>query len=482
MKICNECQNVVLNFYMFRAKVKRSQESVLKFTLPSSNCAQISTNCDVNEGSIVLHALDIVKQFIAKYSVESILEDENEQRLIIKRYDSSLKTVKQETEDFDQEVSIVDEAADETFDREISGIYEDESNDPIDEFDGECENENHEDTIVVNNVEFVKRTPDYLLKAYTPSERQSRPKDPDNWIRNKQRTARSKGHAYVTNSGKVVKQKRMQSPCKVTCRFKCRSKISEDDRQKNFDKYWGLGSFIFQRKFIFEHHKTVPIQRRRFRSASGGKGRQYSSQYFLDKFNADGNSELVQVCESMFLRTFDICRNIVAYLHKKVQTGRVQDLRGTNRRQLTAGHETAIEQILKNPFYHIEPTPMPITKMFQKYQEDCARKGITPVKNHTYRKLFAEYNECEFLKLEKSSCKICDCHYRAGTDEKAASFAEYNEHIQNDEKCMQRAKGRIRTARNVLKRKTLSGQQFDLAEADEMIVEEHLNYEDEIDQ
>lgn len=152
----------------------------------------------------------------------------------------------------------------------------------------------------------------------------------------------------------------------------------------------------------------------------------------------------------MFLKTFYICRNIVACLHKKVQTGRVQDLRGTNRRQLTAGHEAAIEQILENPFYHIEPTPMPIIKMFQNYQEDCVRKGITPVKN---RKLFAEYNVCEFLKLEKGSCKICDSHYRAGTEEKAASFAEYNEHIHNDEKCMQRAKGRIRTARNVMKRK-----------------------------
>lgn len=198
MKICNECQNAVVNFYLFRAKVRPSQET---FTL--LKCAQNSTNV-VDEGSIVFHVLDIVKQFIDKYSVESILEDENKQRLIIERHNSSLNTKKQGNDDFDQKTSVEkinDEVADETFEVKFQAFTR--TNLMIQQMN------------IMGNVR--------MRITYTPSENQSRPKDPDNWIRNKQRTARSKGHAYVTNSGKHVKQKRMQSPCKENCRFKCRS-------------------------------------------------------------------------------------------------------------------------------------------------------------------------------------------------------------------------------------------------------------------
>lgn len=195
-----------------------------------------------------------------------------------------------------------------------------------------------------------------------------------------------------------------------------------------------------QRKFIFEHHKTVPVQRRRFRTESGGKPREYSSHYFLDA-EKNGSVQQVHVCESMFLKTFDICRNIVSYLHKKVVTGKVQDMRGINPRKLSLGHQVAIEQIKENPFYHIEQ-PMPITKMFELYEQHCYEKGIEPVKNHTYRKLFTEYNECEFLKRDKIICQVCDIYYNANDDEKKLQQAQYNEHIKTNEKCMQRAKSK----------------------------------------
>lgn len=490
MEVCLRCQSHIVSFYLFKLRVHKAQDG---FKLPD-NKAECETDTDQ---PLVLHTLDIVKNFIDKHSVQSIFEDQVEQRLVIERHASSAVTVKEEAREEEHETTISES--------KVSFVSQEDSNDaefgdydvlddPIEQVDesttSDVENfesideEVKESTSMVpiledtaeterfmlDNIEFIDRTPEYIVNAYKPSEKASRPKDPDNWIRNKQRRARARGEEYVTNSGKKIAAKRLQSPCKMSCRFKCRRKISEEDRQKNFDKYWNLASFILQRKFIFEHHKTVPVQRRRFRSVEGGKPRQYSSQYFLDKYNINGTTEQVQVCESMFLRTFDICRNIVAYLHKKVQTGKVQDLRGINRRKLSSGHEAAIEQIKANPFYHIEQ-PMPITKMFELYQQECLDRGIEPVKNHTYRKLFAEYNECEFLKRDKIICELCDRYYRASDDEKNILNAKYNEHIQTHEKCMQRAKGRDRAARKVASRMK--------PDTDDLIVEEHLSNENE---
>lgn len=495
MKICESCQQKVVSFYLFQIKTRQAQES---YKPPDQNYATIESELEEEQDEpLVLHTLDIVKNFIDKYSVQSIIEDENEQRLIIER-NVSCGVIKQEAVEVKEsypEIYIDKHEAYEEEEDEIGyNFIEDSADEQPFELEDNSETlmpspaernredlpKNDTESFILDNVEFVERTPEYLINAYKPAEKPSRPKDPDNWIRNKQRNARARGEAYRTTSGKTVAAKRMQSPCKQSCRYKCRTKISEEDRQQNFDKYWGLASFILQRKFIFEHHKTVPIQRRRFRSLTGGKPREYSSHYFLDKQLDDGGIAQVQVCESMFLRTFDICRNIVAYLHKKVQTGKVQDLRGINRRKLSPGHEEAIAQIKANPFFHIEQ-PMPITRMYDFYLEECAKKGIDPVRNHTYRKLFAEYNECEFLKREKVICGICDAYYRADEDEQKELFDKYNSHIQNHEKCMQRAKGRIRSARKAVKKRAMrqEKQAKNLQEDDEMIVEEHLSYDNE---
>lgn len=494
MSICESCQRQIVSFYLFSLKTRRAQE-FYKHCEVNSNPEEETED----EDSLVLNTLDIVKRFTQKFPIKSILEDEELHRLIIERNSSSPNDVKQEPDESqDSEMTIfhsIPELHVEKVDNDDSDDYnalddlieeEPPKFEQLDESDveaapGDEDDQAETDRFVLDNIEFVKRTPEYLVNAYKPSEKASRPKDPDNWIRNRQRNARVRGEEYMTNSGKVIPAKRMQSPCKVTCRFKCRTRISDEDRQRSFDEYWGLANFILQRKFIFEHHKTLPVQRRRFRSAQG-KPREYSSHYFLDKRNADGTVEKVHVCESMFLKTFDICRNIVSYLHKKVQTGKVQDLRGISRRKLSPGHELAIEQIKANPFYHIEH-PMSITKMFELYQQECHEKQIQPVKDHTYRKLFTENNECEFLKRDKVICEVCDSYYRSTDEGKKLLHGKYNEHIQSNEKCMSRAKQRMRSARKVVRRKEekilLEQQKQMQAAVDDMIVEEHLTYEDD---
>lgn len=487
MKVCDDCQNQIVSFFLFKVRTRRAQEF---YKLPTKSPDQDNDN----EEPLVMHTLDIVKSFIDKHPC-SIAEDDDERRLVIERIGSVsevtvVENIKEESLKLPEpEILMMKEETVEEIVEDYNAFEEDEADEIEQDFDAPEDEEMTEqdlnieeksttDRFVLDNVEFVERTPEYLINAYKPSEKASRPKDPDNWIRNRQRNARARGEEYTTVSGKVIAAKRMQSPCKESCRFKCRTKISAEDRQRNFDNYWQLASFILQRKFIYEHHKTSPIQRRRFRT-EGGKPREYSSHYFLDKFSGDGSVEQVQVCEKMFLKTFDICRNIVAYLHKKVQTGTVQDLRGINRRKLSAGHETAIAQIKANPFYHIE-NPMPIAKLFELYQQECVEKGIEPVKSHTYRKLFGEYNECEFLKRDKIMCDVCDRYNKASDEEKSFLVDKFLLHVKANEKCMQRAKAKDRAAKKVVRRRMLKQQKIQAeleARESEMIVEEHLTDE-----
>lgn len=488
MKICETCQSLIVNFYLLTITSERSQEN---FSLETSKRAKSKPIEEYLDGPVVMHTIDIVESFIENQTVQIFIEDDA--RLIIERTLSS-RNVKQEedadviTEDLPKEINTKfseEGSLGNGEDRnDINAEWEDtESNISELERDVEIlEDGSREDTaacesFVLNDIEFVERTPEYLVNAYKPSRRL---KNPDSWIRNRQKNSRAKGEEYITKNGRVVAAKRMQSPCKENCRLKCYKNITEEDRRRNFESYWALASFILQRKYIYEHHRTVPVQRRRFRSTEGGKPREYSSQYFLDKSRNDGSFEQVHVCEKMFLKTFDICRNIVSYLHKKVQTGKVQDLRGISKRKLSLGHEAAIAQIKANPFYHID-TPMPITKMYSLYHQACLEKGIEAVKNHTYRKLFAEYNECEFLKREKSLCSICDKYCQTSEEEKKSLEDNYQRHLQEDDKCSQRAKGRIRAARNSKRKKNLR-QHDQESQLDDIIVEEHLNYEHESDQ
>lgn len=483
MSICESCQNVCVRFYFFWMKARKSQESFC-LRKPANESQEIRTD---PEEPVVMHTIDIVEGFIKNEAVQIFIEDETESRLIIERVHRKIKKLMQQEEDSNAD-NLYEPFEDSYFNNEEEfEKYEectvDDASKVIEKSDDSFREEAVDDTSVIveksiredaaeyesfttKNVEFVERTPEYMLNANKPSRRH---KNPDNWIRNRVKTARAKGKEYTTHSGKVIPAKRMQSPCKENCRMKCSSKVSESDRQSNFDNYWALGSFILQRKFLYEHHKAVPVQRRRFRKGEVGKGREYSSHYYLDRSTRNGSTEQVHVCEKMFLKTFDICRNIVSYLHKKAQTGKVQDLRGITKRKLSAGHEAAIAQIKAYPFYHLE-TPMPLSKMFQLYQQECLEKEIEAVKNHTYRKLFAEYNESEFLKRDKSFCEICDEYEQSSEDIKKLLEENFLNHLNDNEKCLQKSK-RIQTSQN-------SDQEAQLDDTDDYIIEEHLSDEE----
>lgn len=221
MLLCELCQNRIVDFYIFQLKAKRAQELCNPLEHSCHDLKDIETSDD--EEPLVLHTLDIVKNFIDNFSVRSIYEDEDEHRLIIERHASS-SCLKQEDEENvekssdeskgESEFFLVKEDASEDNNDDVNALEDSMEMDP-EEFDRieeqvEAEDETEvlrvvmapTESFVLRNVEFVERTPEYMINAYKPSN-PNRPKNPESWIRNKQKNARSRGESYTTNTGKV---------------------------------------------------------------------------------------------------------------------------------------------------------------------------------------------------------------------------------------------------------------------------------------
>ncbi|CAG9799752.1 unnamed protein product [Chironomus riparius] len=311
---------------------------------------------------------------------------------------------------------------------------------------GTEENDENDEGItktVIDNVTFISRIPECLVnleqkRKEAAEAEKTRFKDPENWVRIKHRESRVRGESYVNRKGKLIKAKRIKAAC--NCRFQCTDRITEEDRKRNFENHWGLADFALQKKFLFEHRKTEPVARRRARYESA-RPREYSTKYYLDTYNKDGtHKSLEKVCEVMFCNTFDICKNNLRTLYKKVISGKVQDMRGTNRRKQTAGHLKAIDFVKQFPFFHIEQQ-MTVRQIYKNYVQECNEQSIDGiVKENTFRTIFSMYNESEFLKPNRPrpKCDICQGYEKASDAEKVHLQMEYDYHIRNTEICRNR--------------------------------------------
>jgi hypothetical protein len=478
LRVCQSCETAAVNFYKFKIKIKRAQSSSFSLPLEEQN-----DEPDNSSEPAVLHTLDIVKNFIDRHSIESIIEDDREQRLIIGKplpmtieRDDSLNII--ETELIEENELSQDESIDEeSREMDYEATEEETFEEALDSPTAICETTktdfkafeqpSQKTLIVPASVEFIDRQRAYETATLGDIKRKNSKtlrRNIDKLERNK---ARLRGDEYMTIKGKVIRAKKMKEPCKKECRLKCNNSITEEDRERNFKNYWGLGSVILQRKFIFEHRVTMPVKRRRSKNLQA-KPRDCSSQYYLDKFNSGGTVEKVIVCEAMFSNTLDISKNFTAYMHKQVQTGVVQDRRAGRPQPNTPGHQAAIEQIKANCFFPIE-TAVSISKLYDQYIDACSKKKIAPVKSSTYRNLFKRYNECHFLKSETINCQVCVEYMRANEDDQAAMSETYEDHLHQNEKCLHRAKRRSRAAFRRAQN-TLTNDDTE----DGLIVEEHL--------
>ena len=459
--ICNHCKKTVLDFYDFKLMTESQQ---VESKLPAKD---VDSNAPIDSIKKYLRSnhYNKLKNYIVKNVIESMdidvanvltvkpamkIKTELDEVMFPNFIDTDVivKIEKSEEPEMtfcedDDRMSDISEIRENNSEKKHEDSSDNDNDSILEDIFGTEDNDEGVVKTVIDNVTFVSRIPECLVnleqkRKEAEGAEKTRFKKPENWIRIKHREARVRGESYVNRKGKLIKAKSIKPPC--NCRFQCTERITEEDRRRNFENHWGIADFALQKKFLFEHRKTEPIARRRARY-EGARPRKYSTKYYLDTYNEDGTyKSLEKVCEVMFCNTFDICKNNLRTLYNKVISGKVQDMRGTNRRKQSAGHLKAIDFVKQFPYFHIEQQ-MTVRQIYKNYVQECNEQGIDGiVKENTFRTIFSAYNESEFLKPNRPrpKCDICDGYEKASDAEKVHLQIEYDYHIRNTEICRNR--------------------------------------------
>lgn len=316
MEICEICKVKLGEFYHFKLR----SEQVRKMQTEATTISAESYSS--TEDIIVYNTVQIVRDYIAKHSIAEIVEDENDQRLIIMPKPGSFDVVNivnsevieeaviDETEEHDElEPEYLEEDCLDELDELASGdeIISYSVIDALDEdfsvknelavsYDGE-----DDDSDCINYFEQSTSETAMDSKGSPPNPR--RPRNPEKWACNQRKLLRNSGQTYRNSKGNWVEGKKMRESCGLTCRSKCMGRISEEDRQRAFETFWGLGDVVKQRKFLYMHITSAEPKRRRNENST----RSITLQFYLET-NKDGSSQMVQVCKKMFKNTLVVSR------------------------------------------------------------------------------------------------------------------------------------------------------------------------------
>lgn len=222
---------------------------------------------------------------------------------------------------------------------------------------------------------------------------------------------RNTGHEYVTKKGKVVKAKLFEDK-DCGCSKKCMTKITTEQRQKCFDKFWKMGDFGKQNAYLsgLVTREAVKQHRPRLNCTNRGpKGVTY--QY---RINVGRVSK--QVCKKYFLQTFLVSDGRLSRALRKEENEKEpgEDLRGKK----PPANKTSEEQLSRvrkhiNQFprydCHYAQNPkgrylkydLNVKKMYGMYVEQCTSANIPFVKENIYRSVFNE----EFNLIFLSPCR-----------------------------------------------------------------------------
>lgn len=249
-----------------------------------------------------------------------------------------------------------------------------------------------------------------------PSSRKKNPM-PHRWKKNIRKQLRLEGKEYISSRGKAIKARQLKPHNCSKCRYKCPSKVSEEDRMNIFNNYWSLKSVERQKDFICQN-----VIEKQTRQGSGKKTVAHT-------FTLTCSKTRHRVCKNFFLRTLDIGERTVYHNLSNQEYGMYtsSDRRGKH----TPTNKTP-EHKLRSVKEHIESFPLldphytrkdsnrrflgsdlSINKMYYLYKEVCAAKGETPVSKGIHRKEFCNNYNYSFHVPKKDQCSKCNKYNQA---------------------------------------------------------------------
>lgn len=222
--------------------------------------------------------------------------------------------------------------------------------------------------------------------------------------------SKSKSYNRPSRKGIPVKKDRVPQPvnCAESCRFKCHTKFTEEQRSLLCAAFWRLSykrrkDFVLSRVEVHENTSTTAAEHRKT-----NRVRVYTNRYFL----RGERGENVRVCSRFFNTTLCIGSHFLANAQKNVdkQTGAYA---GEDRRGRAAKKNKISDELVSGVREHINsyPTWVPhknyktrflhsslnIVKMYAEYKEDCERQNKTAVSPSYFRRVFHKDFKLAFL-------------------------------------------------------------------------------------
>lgn len=281
-------------------------------------------------------------------------------------------------------------------------------------------------------------------RKMTPRENKvhKRLRDEKTWIDKKAKKQLDFGVEHENRKGNIIQERIMKTGCGDSCRMKCQTKLTEENRQIIFTRFWEIGNHTRQWDFIArfvktENKKQVTVKNRESR-------RNFSRQY-----NFFINDENVQICKKMFLNTLGISEQWITTALSKVNGGGTLtgDLRGLH----TSRPNKLNPEINESVIMHIKSFPLvrshyvrertdkeyleaglTISKMYRMYIQNMEQENKLSVATlRQYRDIFNTKFNISFHKPKKDQCETCASFEMVDEKQKAEMLEKYNKHISN---------------------------------------------------
>lgn len=238
------------------------------------------------------------------------------------------------------------------------------------------------------------------------------------WTQAKRRASKVKGQEYTTAKGKIKPKKVLQGQC--NCKRRCYNLIDHELRTNLFNSFYAMNRHA-QDQFLSETIEEGIKDRERLPEGRDVSRRQFSKKYFLK--NRDGNR--IQVCQKMYLSTFDVSiKKIRIIAEKKRKNNGICPQDGRGKHEM----HPKISQIDKDKVrLHIKSFPayfshysreksekkylspdLSISQMYRLYCLQCNENDCVPLKEFQYRKIFNEEFNLSFHHPANDTCAKCD--------------------------------------------------------------------------
>ena len=258
---------------------------------------------------------------------------------------------------------------------------------------------------------------------------------------------RDKGESYSPKKGKgrAAKPRKearvMQPVCPVTCRNKCREKLTEQDREQIFTTYWEIGNVEAQWEYINRQMMANKKKRTRLRrnddnddDTAAPSRRSNSKTYQL-------NGKVI--CKTMFLNTLAISEKVTRTAMAKCKKGFTEkDQRGTTKNRKYGDDDiNKVKDFIKRfpvmEAHYVRErckrqflsSDLNITILYNLYLK--TDKSSRKVGEQTFRNIFNTSFNLGFHKPKKDKCSVCIQFQNAIPSQVAKLKLDYEIHQAN---------------------------------------------------